>query len=290
MSNRNYAAISPSAKSLVLLKGITNIPFAKRTAELISASDAYTIDENNNDAAFWKRVVHFEIRYQSIDQLLSSFATSNILELSSGYSFRGLDIVGHKKVHYIDTDLPDVITRKKELILDLQEDMVPGVGALEMVALNALDEKEFNEIVDSFPEGPITIVNEGLMMYLNNSEKEKLCRIIHNILSKRGGEWITADIYVKSTLERFKDEEDDSLKDLVENQKIEDNMFDSFEAAELFFKEAGFVVVQEASVDLSKVSSLHFLIKNATEAELMEMKTSTKKIQTTWCLKVKGSS
>ena len=113
---RNYNDISPSAKSLVLLKGLTNIPFARETAALISHPEKYVPEFENTDLAFWKRVVHFEMRYWSIDQLLSELAISNILELSSGFSFRGLDTVSKKKVFYIDTDLEELIASKKVIL------------------------------------------------------------------------------------------------------------------------------------------------------------------------------
>ena len=50
---------------------------------------------------------------------------------------------------------------------------------MEILPLNALDEEKFNEVVSHFPPGEIVIVNEGLLMYLNNEEKQKLCSIIH---------------------------------------------------------------------------------------------------------------
>jgi hypothetical protein len=37
----------------------------------------------------------------------------NILELSSGFSFRGLETTKQKGFYYIGTDLPDVIATKK---------------------------------------------------------------------------------------------------------------------------------------------------------------------------------
>ena len=58
--------------------------------------------------------MHFENRYWSIDQLLNDLTIINILEISSGYSFRSLEYTRQKAVHYIDTDLPDVIAAKKE--------------------------------------------------------------------------------------------------------------------------------------------------------------------------------
>ena len=70
-TNRNYNTISPSAFSLIMLKGYTNIPFARRTAELILYPEAYIPDFEVKDFTFWARVVHFENRYWSIDHLLT---------------------------------------------------------------------------------------------------------------------------------------------------------------------------------------------------------------------------
>jgi hypothetical protein len=286
-NTRDYSAISPSAKSLLLLKGITNIPFARETAELICFPDQYNPAVDNTDLAFWKRVVHFESRYWSIDQLLSPLSINNVLELSSGYSFRGLSAVRENPIFYIDTDLPNVINQKRDFIPALGGHDADIKGHLEMFPLNALDEKQFHQIVNSFPNGPLVIVNEGLLMYLNNEEKKALCKTIYDILKARGGYWITGDIYVKATMERINDKSQDSFKDLIEQQRIEDNMFESFASAKEFFKRLNFVIDKEAEVDLSKISSLKYLVSNATEEQLKEMQ-SHPSIQTSWRLKIEG--
>jgi hypothetical protein len=59
--------------------------------------------------------------------------------------------------------------------------------------LNALDEKQFSEIIKHFSKGEIVIVNKGLLMYLNKEEQEKLSRFICKILKQHGGYWITAE-------------------------------------------------------------------------------------------------
>ncbi|MDR3715026.1 MAG: hypothetical protein P4L51_19605 [Puia sp.] len=69
--DRNYSTISPSAKSLLLMKGFTNIPFARQAAELISYPEKYIPDPDSKDFGFWARAAHFESRYLSIDQLLT---------------------------------------------------------------------------------------------------------------------------------------------------------------------------------------------------------------------------
>lgn len=282
-ANRDYSQISPSAKSLLMLKGLTNIPFARETAELVCHPEEYVPDYSNKDLAFWKRVVHFENRYWCVDRLLSEVSISNILELSSGYSFRGLDTVIKHPGYYVDTDLQNIIDQKNQLLTSLKHGQEKTAGMLETKPLNALDEKNFLQITASFPEGPLCIVNEGLLMYLNEAEKRALCKTIRQALHGRTGYWITGDIYVKTQLERLKDK-NDSLKDLVEQQNIEANMFGSFDTAKKFFEDEGFVIDGELTFAGEAVSSIPYLFQNATPEQLAEMQESPK-IQTSWRLK-----
>jgi len=287
LHQRNFNTISPSAKSLLLLKGHTNIPFARQTAELIQNPDKYIPDFNNQNLTFWARTVHFESRYWSIDQLLDELPVRNILELSSGFSFRGLGKIKHKEVHYIDTDLPEVIATKKEFIDSLQNGNTQSVGTLDLVPLNVLDEEQFQSVVHQFPAGELVIVNEGLLMYLDTTEKEKLCNIIRNILKQRGGYWITADIYLKNKLnkENLDLKLDDKTKEFFEQHRIEENRFESFAEAESFFNKMGFVVEKEANIPISKLSSLKYLTNNTSSNKLFKM-SKTGKMQVSWRLKV----
>ena len=283
--NRNFNTISPSAKWILLLKGHTNIPYARQTAELISYPDKFIPDFNRTDMTFWARTVHFESRYLSIDNLLEDLSAGNILELSSGYSFRGLDTINQKDVYYIDTDLPDIIAEKADLMKALRYGSNQTKGKLELSPLNALDEKQFQETADRFPDGPIVIVNEGLLMYLDIREKEQLCRIIHKILESRGGYWITADIYLKKHMKNHGIKLNKKTIDFFEQHRIEENKFTSFNEAEEFFKNMGFTIDKEARIDHSKLTSLPYFLKNTTSEELANIQ-DVGKIQTSWRLQI----
>ncbi len=284
ISNRNFNSISPSAKSLLLLKGHTNIPYARQTAELLVSPDKYVPDFNSKDLTVWARVLHFENRYWSIDQLIEDLSITNILELSSGFSFRGLEITGRRKIHYVDTDLPEVIEIKKGFISELHKS-VKREGNLELVPLNVLDEDQFHEIVTHFPDGEIIIVNEGLLMYLDMGEKEKLCKTIHSILSEHGGCWITADIYIKNQMEKLDLRIDDRTRDFFLMHNIEDNKFVSFGEAEKFFNRMGFIIDRKANMKGSKLSSLKFFLKSVTLKQLLGLRKGGK-MQETWRLHV----
>jgi len=281
----NFNTISPSAKSLLLMKGNTNIPFARQTAELLQYPEKYTPDFDQKNFDFWTNILHFEERYWSIDQLLADLSIRNILELSSGFSFRGLETTKQKGFYYIDTDLPDVVATKKELITALREEGLTTESNFELLPLNALDEKQFHDTVSHFPKGEIAIVNEGLLMYLDINEKEKLCNIIHNILSERGGCWITADIYVKSTIGNRHLNKDQKRKEFFDQHRIEDNKFESFKAAEEFFNRLGYQIDKEATVQRSSLSSMKYFLQNGTEKQIGKIRKAGK-IRNTWRLRI----
>lgn len=265
------------------MRGRTDIPFAREVAKLIDPSAGLEADYGENNMNFWGRTLHFEMRYKGIDLLLNELAINNVLELSSGYSFRGLDLCIKKPVHYIDTDLPDMVEKKRAL-LDKLKGSVHLEGNLELLPLNALDEDAFQEVVNKFPAGELAIVNEGLLMYLDMKEKEKLCRIIRKVLEKRGGYWISGDIYLKTAPNNIDIGVDDKMKKFFEEHNIERNRFSSFEEAEDLFRRTGFVIDKEVDVPMNIISSFPQVMKYATQEAIDKFK-AIGKMHATWRLK-----
>ena len=282
--HRDFSSVSPSARWMLLWKGYTNIPFAREVAELLEYPNKYIPDFKKRDYTFWASTTGLENRYWSIDQLLNELAIKNILELASGYSFRSLDHTQHKEVHYIDTDLPDVIAVKKEFFSHLKIEESSYKGKIELLPLNAIDENNFHEIIGHFPQGEVVIVNEGLLVYLDKQEKEKLCSIIHDILMERGGYWITADIGLKNKDQKLGLEFNDKIKEFNEIQKTEENSFESFSEAEMFFKKMGFVIDKKAIPKFTKMNSFKYLKKSITLRQLFKIRKGGK-ILATWRLK-----
>ncbi len=285
--SKDFTSVSPSAKSLLLLKGYTNIPYAKDLAALMQGSEVFELNFDDKDFGFWARVLHFESRYWSIDQLLRQAHTQNMLELSSGYSLRGVDLCRQdESIHYIDTDLPELMTQKQRLVTrqHLNQQLK---GQLELLPLNALDENAFREIVTRFVAGPLTIVNEGLLMYLNETEKRQLCGIIHRVLKQRGGYWITADVYVRRGTEALNAiPQSKGEAAFFEQHHIEENKFESYESAAAFFREQGLEVVAEATPDPEGLSALPHLMSVLPEALRNQSQSAgLPKIQATWMLK-----
>ena len=258
--DRDYSSISPSAKALLLTKGLTPIPFAREAASLLFGDDS--IEQARKriaDETFLLRLIHFENRYWSVDTLLDEFGGKNILEISSGFSFRGLNrAIGNAEVFYVDTDLPEIMDIKRRLTTELLERGQFALnGTLRMETLNVLNEGAFNQIIATFPDGPLTIVNEGLLVYLDEGEKRRLCSIIHKILTERGGHWITGDIYIKT--ERRVGDSNDEFSQFLKKHHVDDNKFESFEQAEEFFNSCGFEVSKKLTVVPEKLSAAKYL-------------------------------
>lgn len=258
---RNFTTISPTARALLLMKSVTRIPFAHAAAQLVaSPAEMDDLEHQLSNLSFLRRVLHFENRYWTTEQLYRRQPTSNVLELCAGYAFRGLQHVTQAPVHYVDTDLPDVIATKRMLVTQLLRDQGLSVrGPLHLQPLNALDEVSFWQAIDLLPAGPLTILNEGLLMYLNEAEKRQLCGIIHKILEVRGGAWITGDAYIQRDASADPppdDEQSLQLAAFLAYHNIEENKFASLEAAEAFFNSCGFVVKDRMAVSWEDLSLL----------------------------------
>ncbi|KQM77277.1 hypothetical protein ASE74_18720 [Pedobacter sp. Leaf216] len=283
--NRDYSSISPSAKSLLLAKSLTNIPFVADAVKLIYGNhDLENLYTKDFDEIFLKRLVHFESRYLSLDSLLFASGSLNILEISSGYSFRGLDLVlRHPTIYYLDTDLPGVIDIKKDLVNRLiVEEKLSLKGKLKIEALNALDEDAFLNAINQMPLGPVSIINEGLLVYLNTEEKISLCKTIHKSLKLRGGYWITADVYIKRP--DLKNDNDDHFSQFLAAHHVDDNKFESFEQAEQFFLAQGFKLITKATSVWHQLSSLKY-IDAALIKKIKEQSNKVGRIRETWVLK-----
>jgi O-methyltransferase involved in polyketide biosynthesis len=236
---RDFSTISPSARWLLLAKAHSGLPFARQAAELMFGADKVAEAAQPASPADAVRRRHFELRARSIDQALDLVGATRVLELAAGYSLRGLARAGNG-ADYLDTDLPDVVELKAALVEQLAgaEPATPA-GRYRLEALDILDEAAFGRAVASLREGPIAIVHEGLLMYLDAAEKAHLAAHIHAALRARGGHWVTADIYLRreSTVPR-----EEKVEKFLAEHRVEDNKFASWDEAEAFVRGAGFAI------------------------------------------------
>jgi O-methyltransferase involved in polyketide biosynthesis len=246
-TDRDFTTITPSARSLLLMKSQTSIPFAKPAAELMFGAPgvAAALAEMARQPGAELRLRHFENRYRSIDTLLADHGAhvAGVLELAAGLSFRGLELARQGRF-YVDTDLPELAELKADLIARLHPR--PLAGTLIVRALNALDPHAFREAIARIPPGPVAIVNEGLLVYLDDAEKHRLAGNVREALAARGGIWITGDVYVTTPPDQ-RLLTDDRVRQFLERHRVEDKKFASWDAAERLFAGCGFTALRKLS-------------------------------------------
>jgi O-methyltransferase involved in polyketide biosynthesis len=235
---RDYSTISPSARGILQIKAHADVPFARAAVELMFGDAALA------DPPDPKRLAHFLVRYRSIDAALAELAPAAVLEVGAGWSFHGLALAAAREVFYVDTDLPAIAEAKAELVARLHPE--PLLGTLRVRGLDTLDPEAFAAVVAELPPGPIAIVNEGLLMYLDEAEQRRLCGNVRAALAARGGTWVTADVYLRRTRDRAP--VGDARWEAFRTQhKLDDKMFVDWAAAERLFEECGLAIQRRVS-------------------------------------------
>jgi len=234
---RDFSSISPSARWLLLAKAHSGLPYAREVAELVFGHDAVTAATLPSSPLAALRQRHFELRARSIDEALDLVAATRIVEFAAGLSFRGLARAGRDAVHYLDTDLPELVELKRHVLAQLSPATLAGTYRIE--SLDVMDDSALARALESLPDGPLSIVHEGLLMYLAADEKARLAASIHSALCSRGGRWVTADVYLRREATIVREQQ---LEKFLAEHRVEEQKFASWEQAELFFTNAGFAV------------------------------------------------
>lgn len=259
-----------------MMKALTDIPFAKETAAMVGDLETFTrTAREKRSRVMFGRIVHFENRYKTIDLALAAIGPGQVLELSSGFSCRGLDMTLRKKMVYVDTDLPEFISNKKRLVDALiTQQHLQLKGQLFIEALNAMDTEQFTQVAGRLGQQAVTVVNEGLLVYLNTYEKRELCATIHALLKQHGGYWVTGDVYIRRDMSRLLEQPqeafDEQLTKFLEDHKIEDNKFESFAEAHDFFTSCHFAVRRKIDIDYAALSALKLTTRGVEEEKVRE--------------------
>ena len=156
--------ISVTAKVAAYYRQFSDIPFAQEVAKRIGADAAFEQILREHGLERDKLTFYapmFEARYKSITQLILQSGASQVLELASGYSLRGLDLTRSDAVRYVETDLPDVVAAKLSLLEDVrrQHGILPSPQHV-VTAADALDFEQVRPaaaVLDPRPatDGPV---------------------------------------------------------------------------------------------------------------------------------------
>src|SRR4029079_3892622 len=122
---------------------------------------------------------------------------------ASGYSLRGLDLTQNGALHYVETDLPDVVATKLELLHEVRRRHDSAPSPLHVViAADALDLGQLRIATGGFDrDRPLVILCEGLVGYLTREETSALTRNVRGLLREfAGGCWIVPDFAFETEL------------------------------------------------------------------------------------------
>ena len=216
----------------------TSIPWAKEMLAFLRSRGA-TLSEGpwSEDAARAFAPV-FEARFRAVSRVVAEKGATQVLELASGLSPRGMDLA-RQGIVYVETDLAESITRKREIVTAV-------LGAvpenLHLCAANAIDRSQLLECCSSFVTGrPIAVTTEGLLRYLTFDEKALVARNVHEILERYGGWWITPDAHLRSLTQRQTTDYQQKERETL-GRSLDANYFDDLDHAQRFFEGLGFAI------------------------------------------------
>ncbi len=236
----NYKLISPTALAVANSRTFSDIPFAKEifnTAIKIRGKSSPSSELLRlNEVA-----PNHEARYKLLNKLLLKNQQKQILEIASGLSPRGISFAQQSSINYVEMDLQDIMLTKIKILRKVCRELPANLHLETGNALNLADLKSATRHFDAKQE--MAIINEGLLRYLNFSEKTAVAKNIYSLLHTFGGVWITPDITLKKGLEK----EDKSISILKSTKKItgidiNQNAFENQDEAKEFFENLGFKV------------------------------------------------
>lgn len=248
--------ISMTAKLAAYYRQFTDIPFAAEAAGRVGAADAF--EQLVRDHALNREQLDFyapmfEARYKSITELIRKSGATQVLELASGYSLRGLDLTRHAAIRYVETDLAAVVDTKRALLDDLCARHGIAKSPQHFLAVaDALDLDELRAaaaVLD--PAQPVIVLCEGLILYLTKAETERLASNVHALLDDFGGTWMTPDFVLKAESPELPPERARLREAItgITQRELDASSFDDAADLAAFLRRVGFEAVVRRQVD-----------------------------------------
>jgi O-methyltransferase involved in polyketide biosynthesis len=200
------AKISVTAKLSAYYRKFSDIAFAAEVATLIGADDAFAEIVQNHGLEPDKLTFYapmFEARYKSITQLIRNSGASQVLELASGYSLRGLDLTRDNSLCYVETDLPAVVATKLGLLEEVRRRHDIAPSPLHVVTNgDALDVEQLRAATAVLDRSrSLMILCEGLIGYLTREETARVAGNARMLIDEfNGGWWIVPDFAFKTEI------------------------------------------------------------------------------------------
>lgn len=285
-----HSKISPTAKMAAYWKSLSDIPYSKEIAVALQAEQTAQQSLGNNMAAMITfSPLILEARYKAIDAAIMKSGAQHIIELACGLSPRGLQLAA-AGIEYIGTDLPEILAESQPVINSIGWRQGLPMQHIHFQAANVLDKAQLENAAGYFQGKTFDICNEGLLMYLNASEKKIMAENIRALLMASGGCWITTDIMFSEIRKKLFAALTGSRKELYTSvlgniseqvgRNITANDFEDEAAAMEFYEDAGFDIEKIPFYDGSyPLSTLHLV-----PAEVQEWALEILTQASTWIL------
>jgi O-methyltransferase involved in polyketide biosynthesis len=243
LPTNDFDQISPTAFMTCLARQFTDIPFSRELAQLVMAQRSSTL------------AVLLEARYKAINHAVSHYPIRKFLELASGFLPRGLAMTEDQEIIFVESDLPAVINAKRQLVQEL------GVARTNLHFLDIDATCRPSQLLQSAAyfkdRQAVIILCEGLLMYLTQEEKRKVCANVREMLERFGGIWITSDFASTVGLRQAQEHDAELQKRLdrvasLTGRSLASNAFATREEALQFVRQEGFQVTEFQALDISQ--------------------------------------
>ena len=254
----SFDKISPTALMVAYARQFTDIPYSQELSKLVNAEavveEFEAVVERSQGQKLDRPVeiaVSIEGRYKAINQLMAQFPTTQkfpttqIIELASGLLPRGMMMSEDSSNIFIESDLPAMISRKQQLVKQL----IGERSNLHFVPIDATSQpSQFPlnaDYLDS--QQPITVICEGLLMYLTPEEKRLAFNNVRELLEVYGGVWITIDLLTQEDLNKRWGISPNWLAfeqtiGKITETSIKNSYFENFERVKQFVESQGFEI------------------------------------------------
>jgi O-methyltransferase involved in polyketide biosynthesis len=234
----DFRRVSVTALMPALARGeFTDIPWAKEMLACLRAKGTVFSDSPWSQSAGHDYAPFLEARFKAVNRILEEYGTAQILELAAGLSPRGMDFAQRGFV-YVEVDLAESIVLKREVVAAVLGHVPAN---LHFCAASVIDRAALLSCCAVFVNGPVAVTTEGLLRYLTFEEKAQFAGGVRDILSRRGGLWITTDIHLRQWAQRrgpiHRETETERL-----GRALDPNYFDDADHARAFFEGCGFQV------------------------------------------------
>jgi O-methyltransferase involved in polyketide biosynthesis len=247
-----FDSISLTAAAPAFLRSGIDIPYADLIAHLIDArakaaeliGGEHYLPALRDSYGAWA-----ELRHHALSNAIREF--HNVLELSAGFSPRGLIFTNVPGARYLATDLAQVsdsfIGISRHFMTERSR---PG---LRFGRADATDQMQVLACAAAFEgRGTIAVIHEGLLPYLTRVEQIQVARNIHALLSITGGSWYTTDIHTREETAQTLALGEAYMPSFQSKagRRLENGGFDTLDEAEKLMTEAGLRVERREQLDL----------------------------------------